>query len=247
MSMAKSSSPASKTFNWTNTIIASIVAILVLGVAFLQFLYSSQISGTEFCPQNFQYREFSYRRIPGTKIRISTTSLGTARSEAPTDILKHLTATGALVWQPMKVGDVSFPPDILKNYLGQRNADSVSAWGAWSADNSLMAAELWPVVQRAAINELYIAIPDLMRIAQSDHTPASLRTELNESVMRSLIDRCRVEPAASGSEAAKATMGWVIAWADEIKTQSPTEEVLKRYKELRELTSESNIDSSSKE
>lgn len=230
--MAKSSSSNSKPFNWTNTIIVAIVAIMVLGVGLLQFLFTSSISGKEFCPQNFQYREFSYRRIPGTKIRITSTSLGTARSEAPTDILKHLKGLGPVTWQPMEVGDVHYPPSILQSYIGQRNADSVSAWGEWSANNALLAAELWPVVQRAAEKEMYFAIPELMRIAKADHTPASLQVALNESILTALAERCRVEQRDSGTPLSQETGKWVKAWADDIKQMSPTENVKVLYEKL---------------
>jgi len=138
--------------------------VAMFGLPF--FATSMAIQGEEFCPQLFQKREFSYWRIPGTKVRVTQTTLTPGVSPSSKDILKHLPATSQTDWQVANVQQGTFSkefgPKILIDLLQSNNADGVNLWDAWSFRNPSHAALLWPLVQQAAMKEMYFCIPELL-------------------------------------------------------------------------------------
>ena len=147
-----------------------LIAVCLLGLflifAMPYFASTMAIQGEEFCPQLFQKREFSYWRIPGTKVRVSQTSLTPGVSPSSKDILQYLPAISQTDWQVTRVrqGAVAkdFGPTILIERLQTINADGVNFWDAWSFHNPKHAALLWPLVQQIAIKEMYFCIPELL-------------------------------------------------------------------------------------
>lgn len=143
---------------------------------------SSSVSGEEFCPQLFQKREFSYRRLPGTRIRISKTTLSPASSPCSKNILTYL-ATGLQTdWHVSTVQHggafQELGPKILINYLQSTNADGANVWDAWSFKNPSHAAILWPIVQEVASQDLYFCVPELLRIADNQSDAHNLKRTL---------------------------------------------------------------------
>lgn len=157
--------------------IGMILVILVALFAIPMLISNASISGEEFCPQLFQKREFAYRRFPGTKIRISNTTLSPASSPCSKSILTHLSSGVQTDWHVSSVRQggnfQELGPKILIDYLQSTNADGSNIWDAWSFQNPTLAAILWPIVQEVAFRELYFCIPDLMRNAGS-HLDASI-------------------------------------------------------------------------
>ncbi|WP_204469927.1 hypothetical protein, partial [Bifidobacterium pullorum] len=133
-------------------ILIGLICLLLFGIiGSFYFLSGANINGEEFCPQLFQKRDFSYQRIPGTKIRISKTSLSPSVSPCSKNILTHLTASNQTDWHVSTVqsGVISntLGPKILISYLQSTNADGSSVWDKWSFDHPRYAAILWPIVQ----------------------------------------------------------------------------------------------------
>jgi len=147
-----------------------LISIGVLGLIAMfglpYFASSMTIYGEEFCPQLFQKREFSYWRIPGTKVRVSQTTLTPGVSPSSKDILLHLPTNFQTDWQVATVRQGTFSkefgPKILIDLLQSNNADGVNLWDAWSFRNPGHAALLWPLVQQIAQKEMYFCIPDLL-------------------------------------------------------------------------------------
>ena len=153
------------------SLVGTVILILCALIAIPMFLSNAGISGKEFSPQLFQQREFNYRRIPGTKIRLSKTKLSPGISPCSTSILTHLASSTRVDWHVSTVqqGSISqeLGPKILIDNLYSTNADGAQVWDAWSSKNSAHAAVLWPIVQQVAIHDLYACVPELLRNADS--------------------------------------------------------------------------------
>ena len=151
------------------SLVATLILMLCMLVAIPMFFFNAGIRGSEFSPQLFQQREFNYRRIPGTKIRLGKTKLSPGISPCSTFILTHLVAGTRVDWHVSTVqqGSISqeLGPKILVDYLSSTDGDGAQVWDAWSSKNSAHAAVLWPIVQQVAIHDLYLCVPDLLRNA----------------------------------------------------------------------------------
>lgn len=171
-----------------------LIALAVVGllIAWGAFMSWASIQGTEFSPNSFQMRNFSYSRVPGTRLRLGATRLGAPWSVASTDVLKHLPiVTAPQQWHISRISnsqEPAFGAEILVEALQQRNADGNDFWGKWSFDNPKLAAILWPLVQQVAIHELYECIPEILEIAESSSDPASLEQQALDTVARSVIE-----------------------------------------------------------
>jgi len=152
-------------------LIGTIVLILCILFGFPFFIANMSIGGQEFCPQLFQKRDFSYWRLPGTKIRVGSTTLSPAVSPCSKFILQTLVSGVRTDWHvaTLRYGTVNreLGPKILIGYLEAKDADGANAWDAWSFKNPQQAAVLWPIVQEVAIHEMYHCVPELLRSAES--------------------------------------------------------------------------------
>lgn len=168
-----------------------VVFVLLIALAILSF--SSTISGTEFSPNTFQTRSFTYSRIPGTRIRIAPTKLGTTTAAISIDILKHLpTSNRTPEWHVTKISSSSgevHGADILVNALGQRTADGIDMWGTWSLAHPNAASVFWPMVQQVAFQQLYECIPELLQVAETVDDPIQLEKESLVAIERTVRER----------------------------------------------------------
>jgi len=194
-----------------------LVAFALL-VAFGVFSFTSRISGTEFTPNTFQTRSFSYSRIPGTRTRLSPTSLGPPTAVASIDVLKHLpTLNRTQQWQVASV--VGAPGEthganVLANALNQRSPDGNDVWGAWSVRHPTVAAVFWPLVQQVAFQQLYECIPELLQIAELADDPVSLERESLSVIVRATTERIK-----RSNEDAQSTE--LLDWLSGISVKDP--------------------------
>ncbi len=181
-------------------ILIGIILLFLVGLfAVPIFLTNMVIAGEEFCPQLFQKRDFFYYRIPGTKLRLGSTSMSAAISPCSTFILTHLSAKNPIEWHVSRASQgassTEFGPSILLDYLKTVNANGAKSWDEWSFRKPANAKVLWPIVQEAAEQKLYFCVPDLLRNADSEADLAVLNQKLwvlcvDAAIikMRSLVD-----------------------------------------------------------
>jgi hypothetical protein len=194
------------------------------GLALLLYLawsFSSNcvVRGKEFSPDLFQERQFSYYRIPGTSIRLSATSLTPAVSPNTKHVLGVMPATPAsITWHVVEAsqGAVSetHGPMILLHYLNSKNADGHSYWDEWSFRNPSLAKALWPIVQQAAKQDLYICIPELMRLAEKEQNALLLKKELTRTCLKAAQHRSKAKSNAN-TPAALPYRDWAETFATE--------------------------------
>lgn len=207
-----------------------VILVLLIALFAIPILISNtSISGEEFSPQLFQKREFAYRRFPGTKIRISRTKLSTASSPCSKSILTHLSSGVQIDWHVSKVQQggnfQELGPKILIDYLQFTNADGSNIWDAWSFQNPTLAAVLWPIVQEAALRELYFCIPDLLRNADSQLDPNTLKKRLVIVCSRAAKEKLKslVETKESLSEAE--LRSWALSLTSDFGTDPEFQEL----------------------
>lgn len=197
--------------------IIGLICLVLFGLIGSFFvLTSSSISGEEFCPQLFQKREFSYQRVPGTKIRISKTRLSPSVSPCSKNILTHLSSGYQTDWHVSTVqyGQVSqtLGPKILLSYLQSTNADGASVWDEWSFNSPPYAAILWPIVQDAAVQQMYFCIPEILRSVDTDLNIRDFKKKLQTVCTQAAQTKLK---AMVDSEASNSLRKWALSLTDE--------------------------------
>lgn len=222
-------SPRKKFSSGLGCLLVSLFALGSLLAIGIVTLWSS-IRGVEFNPGTFQTRTFAYQRLPGTRILLSKTKLGTSTALAPVDVLKHLPPVqGSPPWQVASVStyvDELHGPRLLIDALKQRNVDGDDAWGAWSFENPSLAAVLWPLVQHVAFQELYECVPELLETAENATDLLSMEKNALEIIARTAGQRMRHSTEHSQMESLS---GWLDrlsvtqsenkAWFDQVRTE----------------------------
>jgi hypothetical protein len=195
-------------------LIVAFVLLIALGV----FSFTSRISGTEFSPNTFQTRSFSYSRIPGTSTRLTPTNISQSASAASIDILKHLPILNrAQEWHVMSVAGVSGEfqgANVLATALKQRAPDGNDVWGAWSVRHPTAAAVFWPLIQQVAFQQLYECIPELLQIAELADDPVSLERDSLSVILRATKERIK-----RSTEEAQSTE--LLDWLSRIAIKDP--------------------------
>ncbi len=177
------------------------------------------IHGEEFCPQLFQKRSFHYWRLPGTKLRIGSTTLSPAVSPCSKSILQTLASGGASDWHVSKVsyGSVArdLGPQILIDYLDAKDANGANVWDAWSFRNSQQAAVLWPIVQQVALQEMYHCVPDLLRTASGELDVKTLDKNLRNVCLQAAQSKLKALQEAKNTDREKELCRWILELTDD--------------------------------
>ena len=177
------------------------------------------IRGEEFCPQLFQKRSFHYWRLPGTKLRIGSTTLSPAVSPCNKSILQTLASSGVSEWHVSKVGYGSvardLSPQILIDYLDAKDANGAKVWDAWSFRNSQQAAVLWPIVQQVALQEMYHCVPDLLRTSNSDLDFKTLDKNLRMVCLQAAQSKLKALQEAKNADGEKELRRWILELTDD--------------------------------
>lgn len=204
------STPVSSTVRgwrtWFDRVRFSATIFGVLFLCFLVFVYFqfTLVSGLELDTASWRVRQFSFRRDPFTNYQLSgvrhampdglpgwssSGSLGEYSVIAP-DISRYLTsphvdARWDLVGIDQSVSDGQ--ARVLVNLLSSSDTSSQSFWPAWSKDNALKAAILWPAAQDLVFLGLYARLPALFELALVDSTPKGFRHATNDYIQSVLL------------------------------------------------------------
>lgn len=156
------------------TIIGVLAAILLCFIATVMF---GGVHGLEFCPQTFERRSYSYYELPILRLQVT----GERNDDLTGDTEQYValkgyvsTITGKKDWHVL-VGShgtrLRRPGDagILIQYLDAEEKGDTRRWVQWSEKNVELAKILWPAVQRLALNEAYVFVPDLFELAKAAH------------------------------------------------------------------------------
>ncbi|MCH2181614.1 MAG: hypothetical protein MK108_06365 [Mariniblastus sp.] len=168
-------------FSIRTWLLGAIVALLLLTpICLFLFFFSGHVMGEEFSPDDFTRRRFSYNVVPW----INYTLRGIEYDDT-TPVLEQTLVSDGLISPFRKTGNArkkwnliydtktpvslssDFDAAVLCRYLDLSNPDGENVWLAWNSRHSKLAGEFWPVIQELAQNEVYWAIPPIMRQALS--------------------------------------------------------------------------------
>ena len=154
------------------SVIASVVVALVLAAL---VLIQGSVSGIEFSPTHLEQRSFHFYEIPVIEQQITP-----IRREKVTNNCLQFLRTGGYFKRPSKStprwdlvslsrglsGTTYADAELLLTPLSSQQEDA-SYWNTWTKKNPSKARYLWPIIQKLAINELYLFIPPILEIAQT--------------------------------------------------------------------------------
>jgi tetratricopeptide (TPR) repeat protein len=159
-------------------------------------LWFGGVHGIEFSPQTFERRSYSFYELPIIGIQVTA-----IRHEDVTKSTELFLATNKYITPPKggrqdwhivigtrgqkarRKGDAS----ILMRYFDAEESGNYHRWVKWSEDHPKLAKVFWPAVQRLALHELYVFVPDLFDLAKRYDDPAALKQALDRAVVSSLL------------------------------------------------------------
>ncbi len=188
--MVESSTKRKRKIPWLAICLSLVVAIFV---GFIVIASIGEKTGTEFSPDDFSKRSFSYRKINWlnwTLRKISYyPSTSTFEQSLVTDGWIKPTNQTPKTWHLVRDNVSSqtspdFDASILVDYL------ALPIWEDWNADknNKKKATALWRNVAKLARNYAYWAIPDLMDlpIGQPDLADAKFIAQVDDLTVEAL-------------------------------------------------------------
>jgi hypothetical protein len=186
---------------WPKAVVYALWGILgILAATLLVFmltLWFGGVHGTEFSPQTFERRSYSFYELPLVGVQVtaiqhddltgvaetfltSNNYVATPPAGSPQDW--HI-IVGSRGTKLLREGDAS----ILIQYLDSKDSADYHRWVKWSEDNPKLAKVFWPAVQRLAENDLYIFIPDLFLLAKQQSDTVKLQAALDKLVAEKLL------------------------------------------------------------
>ncbi len=175
----------------------SILGILsVTLLVFVATLMFGAVHGTEFCPQTFERRSYSYYELPivrvqitgekhedltgATELHVTSQKLVTPLTTTKKDWHVLVGSRGTRVRRPGDAG-------ILVQYLDAMEAGNYHRWVRWTEEHDKLAKEFWPGVQQFALRELYVFMPDLFDLTKSIADPATLKQAIDHLLAQKLL------------------------------------------------------------
>ncbi|MCR9117205.1 MAG: hypothetical protein NXI22_09710 [bacterium] len=144
-------------------------------------------NGVEFSPDTFESRTFSFMEIPFFETQVTSIT----HEDVTGNVASHLRTAGLIkVGKPSRwdltssnassYGRAAYDAHLLVDSLDARNAEGDNVWLIWSQDHPKLAAILWVEVQSLAKENLYVAIPDLLRVAEQSETVDQLQQNIDQ-------------------------------------------------------------------
>jgi hypothetical protein len=177
--------------------VVSVISVS-LAVVYATILFG-HVEGSEFSPESFSRRSFSFYEIPLLGIQVTPVKRTAAAAPVEAYLLgqKWVAALPPAAWDLVAGwrGGRRVDPrgaSALCNYLDTLDARGNLVWLDWSQTNASMAAVLWPVVARLARERLYEIIPDVMRSAAAAAEDGASLAEWQTRLSRLVAERCVV-------------------------------------------------------
>ena len=188
------SSARSGVWRWIGIAVVSlaILGAVTLGL-FITTVWLGGVAGTEFCPQTFERRTFTFFEIPWIGIQVTGIRRDDNTGLVELHIIKEKYVvpieTEPKIWHlatlyrtsgKTTTGDAN----LLLTYLSAKQEKGEPAWLNWSEDNPELAKVFWPVVAKAAREENYVVMPELFSQARSAGSAQELQKGLDAALAK---------------------------------------------------------------
>ena len=174
-------------------------AVILIGILTLLIFFQGRVSGVEFAPTHFQQREFRFFEIPLVHLQITPIKRGATTSKTA-NYLRVNSLVSTQTGQPSTWHLVSLSRGLTGSTPADAHllTDQLSLevggdeyWRKWSIDHPQQANVLWPIVQKLAVRELYLLLPPLFEIAQSQQPAADLQIQLDARLQQDYLGLIR--------------------------------------------------------
>jgi hypothetical protein len=170
----------------------ALVGALLLG-GFIATVWLGGVYGTEFCPDTFEQRTFTFFEIPWIGIQVT----GIRRDDDTGLVELHVVKekyvipkqTEPKVWHLARLSRTSGQSttgdaNLLLTYFDAKQAKGEPAWLNWSEDNPDLAKVFWPVVAKAAREGNYVVMPELFSQARTANSAPELKKSLDAALAK---------------------------------------------------------------
>lgn len=186
-------------------LVAGLFALAAIPIGMLLLFAYGTVRGSEFSPDDFTRRDFSYQQIPWLNWTVS----GIEYTDITQELEQTLTTDRLIRRKTTPQGQKknwhlfydSAVPDshacdarFLTTYLDFDDWDSKTAtstpfWLKWNEKFPQSAKIFWPTVADLARSEMYLTIPDVMRFALNieQDRPETFQANLNEVTKRGWV------------------------------------------------------------
>ena len=187
-------------------IIAAVVALAMCVALTIYLYFGCSYSGTEFSPDDFTIRNFSYRYEPVTGRVISGRAFEKDYAFSMPDLVAdkyvkpifkkektwHLIQdSGHYFRGHSSDSDARF----LVEFLGLYDENYENRWTVWNSDNPKLAKVLWPLIAEMARDEIYLTVSDVLTFAlDSEHKDAKkFKTDLRQEVAKAYLKLGKID------------------------------------------------------
>ena len=190
-----------------------LTAVLTFAGLFSFLVFSfGRVDGTEFSPDRFSRRDFTYYQIPIFKLQITPV----VRSNPAHDLEDYLSNEKILLpgktddrWDPVNTfsgaAQIDGDAKILCNYLDTRNEAGGFLWLDWTKDekNKKKIRPFWSAIHQAAKLNAYFAIPSFFEVAKQTLNAEAFETELRSVAKQQYFDAATDYESVNQSDTAK--------------------------------------------
>ena len=216
--------PITKTKYWISMgkfkylIIIAAVGVAVLGCLMLYLTFGCTYSGTEFSPDDFSVRYFSYKydRFTGWVVEDRTFYSGSTYSMSMPDLVGdkyikpifkkektwHLIEdNGSYFHEHSTDSDARFLVEFLELY----DENYENKWTVWNSENPKLAKILWPLIAEMARDNMYLAVGDVLTfVLNFDVTkPENFKADLHRKVAKAYLKLAQIDFENDQLETAK--------------------------------------------
>ena len=223
-------------------------SVLAIGIALLMYLNLwCSYSGTEFSPDDFTIRHFSYQYEPLTDWVVSGRKFEKDYSHSMPDLVTdnfikpvfkkektwHLIEDNGRYLRGYSVdSDARF----LINFLALYDENYENKWTVWNSEHPNLAPVLWPLIAEMARDKIYLTVGDVLMFAlDSEQTdPKQFKTDLHQKVAKAYLKLGKIDFENNDFESAE----YRVTKSTEYHSDNDSEALLKRIRSAKPLAEE---------
>ena len=229
---------------WTITFVSLLTT--VIGFA-LYFYLGCRYTGTEFSPDDFTIRRFSYKYDPMTNWVISGRKYEKGYTFAMPDLVAdkyikpvfkkkrnwHLVEDNGYYYYGYSAdSDARLLVDFLQLY----DENGENKWTVWNSDHPKLARVFWPFIAEMARDKTYLVVSDVLTFAlDSDHSdPKKFDAALQQEVAKAYLKLGKIDLENNDLESAE----YRVAKSMKYHSDDDTKSLLERIRKAKPLAEE---------
>ena len=177
---------------WIKVLIGILVGLVVISISAGGVLVLGRVDGSEFSPDTFAQRDFSFYNVPLLGVKVGPISRrDTTGPLANHLIMNKMIPTNAtnpqwdMVTRATNIGQSEInDSQVLVDYLELSDSGGYPVWLRWTENHPEYAENFWPVVARLARGNLYVHLPRFFRLAREAEDPEQFKDDLQTAEIK---------------------------------------------------------------